>query len=190
MLGVPQTTYASYETGDAIPPGGIRHFRREHDFSFDFIMYGDWRRLPGDLQERVFDAMRALEAKRVEEQIEAERHNLADRKDDANGQRHQQHSPISCIQADAWLTRGRATGGIPPSGGSGDQAQLVGAKHGLGGVAGASFILARSSAFSAAFADTPRVSTAFLQHCPSATSARRRPPVRSVADASCGLVRT
>jgi transcriptional regulator with XRE-family HTH domain len=63
-LGVPQTTYASWETGDAYPPPtAIRHFRREYEFSFDFIMYGDWRRLPGDVRERVFDAMLALEAK-------------------------------------------------------------------------------------------------------------------------------
>lgn len=63
-LGVPQTTYASWETGDAYPPPPIiRHFRREHDIDFEFVMYGDWRRLPGDVQERVFDAMLALQAK-------------------------------------------------------------------------------------------------------------------------------
>jgi transcriptional regulator with XRE-family HTH domain len=64
QYGVPVTTYASWETGDAYPtPDVIRHFRREHEFSFDFIMYGDWRRLPGDVQERVFDAMRVLAAR-------------------------------------------------------------------------------------------------------------------------------
>jgi len=63
-IGVRQTTYASYETGDAYPtPMVIRHFRREYEFNFDFIMYGDWRRLPGDRQDAVFDAMLALEAK-------------------------------------------------------------------------------------------------------------------------------
>ena len=58
MLDMPRPSYASYETGEAYPTlGVIRHFRREHDFSFDFIIYGDLRRLPGDRQERVFDAM-------------------------------------------------------------------------------------------------------------------------------------
>ena len=58
------STYASWENGDVFPSVEvIRHFRREYEFTFDFIIYGDWLRLPGDVQERVFDAMLALEAK-------------------------------------------------------------------------------------------------------------------------------
>ncbi len=63
-FGVAISTYASWEIGDVFPSVEvIRHFRREYEFTFDFIIYGDWLRLPGDVQERVFDAMLALEAK-------------------------------------------------------------------------------------------------------------------------------
>jgi transcriptional regulator with XRE-family HTH domain len=63
-FGVPISTYASWENADVFPSVEvIRHFRREYEFTFDFIIYGDWLRLPADVQERVFDAMRALEAK-------------------------------------------------------------------------------------------------------------------------------
>jgi transcriptional regulator with XRE-family HTH domain len=62
-FGVPISTYASWENADDFPSVEvIRHFRREYEFTFDFIIYGDWLRLPGDVQERVFDAMRAFEA--------------------------------------------------------------------------------------------------------------------------------
>ena len=63
-FGVAISTYASWENADVFPSVEvIRHFRREYEFTFDFIIYGDWLRLPGDVQERVFDAMLALEAK-------------------------------------------------------------------------------------------------------------------------------
>ena len=63
-FGVAISTYASWEIGDVFPSVEvIRHFRREYEFTFDFIIYGDWLRLPGDVQERVFDAMLAVGAK-------------------------------------------------------------------------------------------------------------------------------
>lgn len=64
-FGVPQTTYASWEIGDVFPSTDvIRHFLLEYEIDFNFVMFGDWRRLPGDVQERVFDAMLALQTKR------------------------------------------------------------------------------------------------------------------------------
>jgi transcriptional regulator with XRE-family HTH domain len=64
-LGLRATTYASYETGDVFPATDVvRHFLEHYDVDFNFIMFGDWRRLPSELCERLFDAMHALETKR------------------------------------------------------------------------------------------------------------------------------
>jgi transcriptional regulator with XRE-family HTH domain len=63
-FGVPITTYAAWENGDVFPSAEvIRHFLLEHDIDFNFVMFGDWRRLPVDVQERVFDSMLALQTR-------------------------------------------------------------------------------------------------------------------------------
>jgi transcriptional regulator with XRE-family HTH domain len=57
-LGMPPTSYGAYENGKAHPKlAAIRHLYRQYDINFDFILYGDFRRLPADIQARVFDAM-------------------------------------------------------------------------------------------------------------------------------------
>jgi transcriptional regulator with XRE-family HTH domain len=64
-LDMPSSSYASYETAKAYPTIEVmRHFRREHDFSFDFLIFGDFRRLPIETAERVFAAMRDIEARK------------------------------------------------------------------------------------------------------------------------------
>jgi DNA-binding XRE family transcriptional regulator len=64
-LDMPSSSYASYETAKAYPSIEVmRHFRREHDISFDFVIYGDFRRLPVETAERVFAAMRDIEARK------------------------------------------------------------------------------------------------------------------------------
>lgn len=64
-LDMPSSSYASYETAKAYPTIEVmRHFRREHDFSFDFVIFGDFRRLPIETAERVFAAMRDIEARK------------------------------------------------------------------------------------------------------------------------------
>jgi transcriptional regulator with XRE-family HTH domain len=64
-LDMPSSSYASYETAKAYPSIEVmRHFRREHDISFDFVIYGDFRRLPVEIAERVFAAMRDIAARK------------------------------------------------------------------------------------------------------------------------------
>ena len=64
-LDMPSSSYASYETAKAYPSIEVmRHFRREHDISFDFVIYGDYRRLPVETADQVFAAMRGIEARR------------------------------------------------------------------------------------------------------------------------------
>jgi transcriptional regulator with XRE-family HTH domain len=64
-LDMPSSSYASYETAKAYPTIDVmRHFRLEHDISFDFVIFGDFRRLPVETAERVFAAMRDIEARR------------------------------------------------------------------------------------------------------------------------------
>ena len=64
-LNLPASSYASYETAKAYPSIPVmRHFRREHDIGFDFLIYGDFRRLPVEIAERVFAAMRDIEARK------------------------------------------------------------------------------------------------------------------------------
>ena len=59
---MPTTSYSAYENGKAHPKlGAIRYLYRQYDISFDFILYGDFRRLPADIQERIFDAMLAMQ---------------------------------------------------------------------------------------------------------------------------------
>ena len=64
-LDMPSSSYASYETSKAYPTIEVmRHFRREHEISFDFLIFGDFRRLPVETAERVFAAMRDIEERR------------------------------------------------------------------------------------------------------------------------------
>ena len=64
-LDLPSSSYASYETAKAYPTIDVmRHFRLEHDVSFDFVIFGDYRRLPVETAERVFAAMRDIEDRR------------------------------------------------------------------------------------------------------------------------------
>jgi transcriptional regulator with XRE-family HTH domain len=65
VLDMPSSSYASYETAKAYPTIEVmRHFRQEHDISFDFVIYGDFRRLPVETAERVFAAMRDIAARK------------------------------------------------------------------------------------------------------------------------------
>jgi len=65
VLDMPSSSYASYETAKAYPTVEVmRHFRREHDISFDFVIYGDYRRLPVETADGVFAAMRDIAARR------------------------------------------------------------------------------------------------------------------------------
>jgi transcriptional regulator with XRE-family HTH domain len=69
-LGMPTTSYSAYENGKAHPKlAAIRYLYRQYDISFDFILYGDYRRLPADIQERIFDAL--LEMQTPKDQPEA-----------------------------------------------------------------------------------------------------------------------
>ena len=62
-LGMPATSYGAYENGKAHPKlAAIRYLYRQYDINFDFILYGDFRRLPAELQERVFDAMLEMQS--------------------------------------------------------------------------------------------------------------------------------
>ena len=63
QLKMPTTSYSAYENGKAHPKlAAIRYLYRQYDISFDFILYGDFRRLPADLQQRIFDAMLSMQS--------------------------------------------------------------------------------------------------------------------------------
>ena len=48
-LGMPATSYGAYENGKAHPKlAAIRYLYRQYDINFDFILYGDFRRLPAE----------------------------------------------------------------------------------------------------------------------------------------------
>lgn len=63
QLGMPATSYGAYENGKAHPKlAAIRYLYRQYDINFDFILYGDFRRLPADIQERIFAAMLEMQS--------------------------------------------------------------------------------------------------------------------------------
>jgi transcriptional regulator with XRE-family HTH domain len=62
-VGAKPGSYSTYETGRVHPPlAVIRHLYRAYNIDFNFILYGDFRRLPADTQERIFDALLELQS--------------------------------------------------------------------------------------------------------------------------------
>ena len=62
-VGAKPGSYSTYETGRVHPPlAVIRQLYRAYDIDFNFILYGDFRRLPADTQDQLFDAMLELQS--------------------------------------------------------------------------------------------------------------------------------
>ena len=62
-VGAKPGSYSTYETGRVHPPlAVIRHLYRAYNIDFNFILYGDFRRLPADTQEPIFDALLELQS--------------------------------------------------------------------------------------------------------------------------------
>ena len=59
QLGINQKTYNSMEKRGAPSREVMRELYRAHRIDFNFIIYGDFVQLPGDVQERIFRALAA-----------------------------------------------------------------------------------------------------------------------------------
>ena len=57
-VGIQNTAYSNMERGISYPSRDVmKYFYRNHRIDFNFLMYGEFAQLPGDVQDRLFHAL-------------------------------------------------------------------------------------------------------------------------------------
>lgn len=61
QVGLSPTTYNSQETKGAPSMKVMEYLYKNHRIDFNFVLFGDFLTLPGDVQSALFEALRAID---------------------------------------------------------------------------------------------------------------------------------
>lgn len=63
-IGTSPQVYGNWETAVAYPSlTGLRHFYRRYRVDFNFLLHGDFAQLPRDIQDALFECLRAEQSR-------------------------------------------------------------------------------------------------------------------------------